>query len=238
MLAAPLLKKALRFQNGTRHDEMTKRTSCIALTFLLLLPAAIVVMAQQEGDQKRKVPAMSSDDADAVPAARQPMAGSATGATARMARYSPESCGLSIELPREAHRFDTTASTIEKQGMGSLRVYQSPGDDYIVNLRHYELPRRGQPVPEECIKTFFRAVQAAGVFTDLNYTILDKSADRASFRVVSGEEQGRGWEGFALVQGRHAWIVFAVYPLAKPLAVQQVKTVLGSATLDGPPCLE
>jgi hypothetical protein len=216
---------------------MAKLTNCIALA-LLLFPAAIGVMARQEGDQKRKVPAMSSDDTDVAPSTRQPVAGSATGATAGLARYCPESCGLSIELPREAHRFDTTASTIEKQSMGPLKVYQSPGDDYIVYLRHYELPRRGQVSAEECIKTFFRAVQAAGVFTDLNYTILDKSADRATFRVVSGEEQGRGWEGLALVQGRHAWIVFAVYPLAKSSAVQQVKTILGSARLDGPPCLQ
>jgi hypothetical protein len=122
--------------------------------------------------------------------------------------------------------------------MGSVKVYTSPGYDYTVSLRHYELSRREQPSPEECIKTFFRAVSAAGVFTDLNYTIMDKSADRATFRVVSGEEQGRGWEGFALVQGRQAWIVFAVYPLAKSSAVQQVKSILGSARLDGPPCLE
>jgi hypothetical protein len=216
---------------------MVKLTSCIALTLLLLL-AVIGVMARQEGDQKRKVPAMSSDDTDAAPSTRQPMAGSAAGATTGLARYSPESCGLSIELPREPHRFDISASAIEKQGMGSLRVYGSPGGDYTVSLRHYELPRHGQPSPEECIKTFFRAVSAAGIFIDLNYTLLDKSADRASFRVVSGEEQGRGWEGFALVQGRDAWIVFAVYPLAKSSAVQQVKSILGSARLDGPPCLE
>lgn len=217
---------------------MLKLTSCIALTFLFLLLAGLGVMARQEGDQKRKVPAMSSDDTDVAPSTRQSTAPSVARSTAGLARYSPESCGLSIELPREPHTFGPTASTIEKQSMGSLRVYQSPGDDYIVNLRHYELLRRGQPAPEECIKTFFRAVQAAGVFTDLNYAILDKSADRASFRVVSGEEQGRGWEGFALVQGRHAWIVFAVYPLGKSSAVQQVKSIFGSARLDGPPCLQ
>jgi len=216
---------------------MVKLTSCIALSLLLLL-AVVGVMAQQEGDQRRKVPAISSDDTDAAPSARQPMAGSATGAAAGLVRYSPESCGLSIELPREPHGFGTTGSAIEKQSMGSVRVYQSPGDDYTVSLRHYELPRHEQPRPEECIKTFFRAVSAAGVFIDLNYILVDRSANRASFRVVSGEERGRGWEGFALVQGRHAWIIHAVYALAKSSAVQQVKSILGSARLDDPPCLQ
>ena len=216
---------------------MVKLTGCIALTFLLLLAVAIGVMARQEGDQKRKVPAMSSDDTDAAPSARQSTAPSVTRATAGLARYSPESCGLSIELPREPFTLPT-GSAIERQTMGSVKVYTAQGDDYTVSIRHYELPRRGQPSPEECIKTFFRAVSAAGVFIDLDYTILDKSADRASFRVISGEEQGRGWEGFALVHGRHAWIVFAVYPLAKSSAVQQVKSILGSARLDGPPCLQ
>ena len=214
---------------------MVKLTGCIALTFLLLLAAAIGVMARQEGDQKRKVPAMSSDDTDAAPSARQPMAGPAAGATAGLARYSPESCGLSIELPREPFTLPT-GSAIERQTMGSVKVYTAHGDDYTVSIRHYELPRRGQPSPEECIKAFFRAVQAAGVYTELDYTIIDKSADRASFRMVSGEERGRGWEGFALVQGRHAWIIHAVYALAKSSAVQQVKSILGSARLDGPPC--
>ena len=213
---------------------MVKLAGCITLNLLLLI-AAIGVMARQEGDQKRKVPAMSSDDADAAPSTRQPMAGSAAGATAGLARYSPESCGLSIELPREPFTLPT-GSAIERQTMGSVKVYTAHGDDYTVSIRHYELPRRGQPSPEECIKAFFRAVQAAGVYTELDYTILDKSADRASFRVVSGEEQGRGWEGFALVQGRHAWIIHAVYALAKSSAVQQVKSILGSARLDGPPC--
>jgi len=215
---------------------MVKLTGCIALTFLLLLAVAIGVMARQEADQKpKKVPAMSSDDTDAVPSAKQSTAPSVTRSTAGLARYSPESCGLSIELPREPFTLPT-GSAIERQTMGSVKVYTAHGDDYTVSIRHYELPRRGQPSPEECIKAFFRAVQAAGVYTELDYTILDKSADRASFRVVSGEEQGRGWEGFALVQGRHAWIIHAVYALAKSSAVQQVKSILGSARLDGPPC--
>jgi hypothetical protein len=213
---------------------MVKPTSCIALIFLLLL-SAVGVMARQEGDQKRKVPAMSSDDTDAAPSTKQPTAPLVARPTAGLARYSPESCGLSIELPRKPFTVDT-GSAIERQGMGSVKVYTAHGDDYTVSIRHYELPRRGQPSPEECIKTFFRAVKAAGIYTELDYTILDKSADRASFRMVSGEEQGRGWEGFALVQGRHAWIIHAVYALAKPTAVQQVKSILSSARLDDPPC--
>jgi hypothetical protein len=216
---------------------MIKLTGSIVLS-LLLLPGAIGVMAQQENDQKRKVPAMSSDDFDAAPSKGQPVPGPAAGARTELARYSPESCGLSIELPREAKRFDYSGSDIEKQSMGSLRVYLSPGDNYTISLRHYELPRRGQLSPEECIKTFFRAIQAAGTFPNLKYTLLEKSANRASFRVVSVEEQGAGFEGLALVQGRDAWIIHAVYRLAKASEIQQVKTILGSARLDGPPCLE
>jgi hypothetical protein len=130
--------------------------------------------------------------------------------------------------------------------MGSLTMYVSVTDDYVLSLRHYQLPGPPQASPEDCVKTLLRAVSSSGIYINLNYTLLDKSAHRASFRGEWGKEveasgfQKPRFEGFAQVEGRHAWLVLAMFlnPPVKPSAVQQVRSILGSARLDGPPCPE
>ena len=222
--------------------KLVNPTSPIALSLLLFL-STICVNGQQPGEPHKKVPAMSSDDIDVAASTKQPTAGSPGAATPGLTRYWPASCGLSIELPIEPHRFDMPQSRLEGQTMGALEIYTSRCDDYTVTVRHYKRSGPGRLSPEDCVKIFFQAVSSGGIYRNMNYTLLDNSANRASFRGGWGDagpsgSEGPRFVGFAQVEGRHTWLVLAVYAVVKPSTVQEVRDIVASARLDGPPCTE
>ena len=209
----------------------------IVLGLLLLLPV-IGVKAQQPADQKKPVPVMSNDDLGPASSVGQPMPGSAA-APGMMSRYSPESCGLSIELPAAPVDSEMPLPPAAGQNPGSVKYHASVGDGYVIVVAHY---RESGPVSLEghfdvFVKGLFQGFSSDSNASNVKYTLQNKSANRASFRGGYDLKAGHAsFEGFAQLKGHHAWIVIAIYPAANAGAVQPVRNILRSANFDGEPC--
>jgi hypothetical protein len=113
------------------------------------------------------------------------------------------------------------------------------GDGYVIVVGHYQ--GNGQSSLEghfnEFVRGFFQGFSADPDHSNVKYTLLDKSSNRASFRGGCDLKLGRAsFEGFAQVQGHHGWVVIAIYPAANAGAVQPVRSILRSASFDGEPC--
>ena len=209
----------------------------IVLGLLLLLPV-IGVRAQQPADQRKKVPIMSSDDIGPAGSASQPMPGSVATSDG-MSRYRLESCGLSIELPAAPVDSVMPVPAGGAQSFGSFKYHASVGDNYVVAVGHYQ--GNGQSSLEgqfdEFVRGFFQGFSSDPSHSNVKYTLLDKSSNRASFRGGYDLKVGRAsFEGFVQVQGRHGWVVIAIYPAANAEVVLHTRRILSSARFDGEPC--
>ncbi|HKF54892.1 MAG TPA: hypothetical protein VKJ45_05600, partial [Blastocatellia bacterium] len=217
---------------------MLNLTVRIIVPGLLLLLPAIGVKAQQPADQKKPVPVMSNDDVGPASSVVQPMPGSTT-APGMMSRYRPELCGLSIQLPAAPVDSEMPLSPGGGQNPGSVKYHASVGDGYVIVVAHYR--ESGQVSLEGhfdvFVKGLFQGFSSDPSASNVKYTLLDKSANRASFRGGYDLKAGHAsFEGFAQLKGHHAWIVIAIYPAANAGAVQPVRNILRSATFDGEPC--
>lgn len=209
----------------------------IVLGLLLLLPVTRV-KAQQPADQKKPVPVMSSDDLGPAGSVSQPIPGPAT-APRVMSRYRLESCGLSIELPAVPVDSEMPVPAGGRQTFGSAKYHASVGDGYLIVVGHYQ--GNGQSSLEgqfdEFVRGFFQGFSSDPSQSNVKYALLDKSPNRASFRGGYDLKAGHAsFEGFAQVQGRHGWVIIAIYPAANAGAVQPVRNILKSANFDGEPC--
>ena len=212
-------------------------TRSIVLSLLLLLPV-FCVRAQQPADQKKPVPVMSNDDLGPANSVTQPMPGSAA-APGVMSRYRPEHCGLSIELPAAPVDSEMPLSPGVGQNFESVKYHASVGDGYAIVVAHYR--ESGQDSLEshfdEFVEGVFQGFSADPSHSNVKYTLLNKTSNRASFRGGYDLKAAHSsFEGFAQVKGHHAWIVIAIYPAANAGAVQPVKSILRSASFDGEPC--
>jgi hypothetical protein len=217
---------------------MLNLTIRIIVLGLLLLPLVFGVKAQQPADQKKPVPVMSNDDLGPATSVAQPVPGS-TAAPGMMSRYRPELCGLSIELPTAPVDSEMPLSLGGGQNSESVKYHASVGDGYVIVVAHYRAS--GQVSLEghfdEFVKGIFQGFSSDPSASNVKYTLLDKSSNRASFRGGYDLKAGHAsFDGFAQLKGRHAWIVIAIYPAANAGAVQPVKRILRSASFDGEPC--
>jgi hypothetical protein len=185
---------------------------------------------------------MSSEDMDGVPSAKQPTVVSSTEASpAGLTRYTLEGCGLSIVLPAAPVDSEVELAGVDRHRLGPVKCHTSVGNGYVVIVCHIQAS--GQATFEgqldEFVEGFFRGISSSPGHSNARYTIGDKSSNRESFR-ASFEMKGVPVEieGFAQLQGRHGWIVTALYPFANSAAVESARKVLASPRFDGPPCPE
>jgi hypothetical protein len=202
-----------------------------------LLTATAV--SQQPGNQNKKVPAMSSDDLDAVSSAKPPSVVSSTDAPAGLTRYMPEGCGLSIALPSTPVVAEITLAGADRRFMAAIRQYMSTGNGVAIAVLFFRPRQASDAQPETFLQGFFEALAYRRVFSNPRYTLTGTSSTGASFR---GSCDLKGVpleiEGFVNMQGRDGWFVYAIHPMGQPAAVQPIKDVLASARFDGSPCSE
>jgi hypothetical protein len=219
----------------------------IALGLLLSLPpiGLTAQQQQQQQDQKKPVPVMSNDDVGPASSVTNPMpdstpASGSIAAPGMMSRYRPELCGLSIELPSAPVDSEMPLSPGEAGRLrGSVKYHASVGDGYVIAVAHYRDSRQVSLEGhfDEFVKGLFQGFSSDPSASNVKYTLLNKSSNRASFRGGYDLKEGHAsFEGFTQVKGTHAWVVIAIYPAANAGAVEPVRNILRSATFDGEAC--
>ncbi|HKQ08299.1 MAG TPA: hypothetical protein VJ464_24455 [Blastocatellia bacterium] len=152
-------------------------------------------------------------------------------------RYSPEGCGLSLELGAQPQKMDLPLPEDVSRNIYYLHGYSSIGKGFGVLITHVSAPTLLNPkiLAEGVVKGIIINAQ----ITDFSYSTEPSTETQAPLK-GSYKQNGVALEfnGIALSQGKQAWVVATIYKQADKASQSMSERVLSSVKVGGPPCPE
>jgi len=198
--------------------------------------------AAGQASQTKNVPAMTSDETEAVRRAdvnTAPVTKLMPGEAMPQGwvRYFPANCGLSIALPRRPLEADLPISAQDKS------LFRSGSDSFYTDgsltviAAHFQTVT---PTPASSIvDSFFQGLAEGNGARSLKYSA--EPTDRPTRTSVVATYRAESWrelEGFIEVIGTHGWFVVAIRRQGDVQAKEKGRRVLASALFDGPSCVD
>jgi len=150
-------------------------------------------------------------------------------------RYTPDGCGLSLELPSAAVPLKLPIPDDLKKDVRYLRYYQSAGDQFVLLIIHCS------SFKSLSAKGFAKGV-TEGLFDHPDVTDFKVSTEPGSDLVAplkgTYKQKGTALEmnGFAMGRETHTWSVIGMFRQGNEAAAKSVQRALESANFDGSQC--
>jgi hypothetical protein len=155
-----------------------------------------------------------------------------------LTRYSPENCGMSLELPSKPEHSKTPSQVIQaRPGVNYLNVFVSGTSNIVIFITHTAATNFQSPksMAEDFRKDIFNT---PGV-SDLTYVTEPATDMKAPIKGTYRQNNGIGEiNGVALSQGKQTWLVVSLYIQSDKEAETIGQRILASIKLDGAPCPE
>jgi hypothetical protein len=152
-----------------------------------------------------------------------------------LTRYSPEKCGLSLELPSQPESMNAPVPEEMRNMIYYMTMHISMSNGLVVVMNHAsastEMPAKS--IAEGVVKGI---IKSAGV-SDLQYKTEPSTNTKAPLK-GSYKQQNVVLEinGIALSQKTHSWGVVMVYKQTDKAAQALAQRILDSIKIDGVPC--
>ncbi len=152
-------------------------------------------------------------------------------------RYSPQGCGLSLELPSQALPLSVPMPEDIKNDVRYMKYYQYSRDRLVLIIVHCSSLRPFPP--KELAEGVVKGIIDNPDVTEVQYSTEPSAAFIAPLKGTY-KQKGTLLEinGFAVARDTHTWFVIAIHRQIDEAARLNAHRILESVKLDGPTCAD